>query len=152
MTLGNMRELGVQRLIASRLNDACRHLGLVYVSKFPDDIECRRLLERSCARSAAVVGTRSTFGRTGKEQPTRPTMLRHEQAVMELIIAFWIVLAIVVAWAANARCPGLSSVAERPQAHTRNVEAANSGGLDTSAGLDRSGCLFRLHLLPYVHG
>jgi hypothetical protein len=25
MTLGNIRELGVQRLIASCLNDACRH-------------------------------------------------------------------------------------------------------------------------------
>ena len=25
MTLGNMRELGVQQLIASCLNDACRH-------------------------------------------------------------------------------------------------------------------------------
>ena len=28
MTLGNMRALGVQRLIASCLNDACRHAGL----------------------------------------------------------------------------------------------------------------------------
>jgi hypothetical protein len=28
MTLGNMRELGVQRLIASCLNDACRHVAL----------------------------------------------------------------------------------------------------------------------------
>ena len=29
MTLGNMRELGVQRLIASYLNDACRHTALI---------------------------------------------------------------------------------------------------------------------------
>jgi hypothetical protein len=29
MTLGNMRELGVQRLIASCLNDACRHTALI---------------------------------------------------------------------------------------------------------------------------
>jgi hypothetical protein len=27
MTLGNMRELGVQRLVASCLNDACRQLS-----------------------------------------------------------------------------------------------------------------------------
>ena len=28
MTLGNMRQLGVQHLVATRLNDACRHQGL----------------------------------------------------------------------------------------------------------------------------
>jgi hypothetical protein len=35
MTLGNMRELGVQRLIASCLNDACRHTALIDVSNYP---------------------------------------------------------------------------------------------------------------------
>ena len=39
MTLGNMRELGVQNLIASRLNDACRHTALVDVSSYPADTE-----------------------------------------------------------------------------------------------------------------
>ena len=39
MTLGNMRELGVQRPIASCLNDACRHEGLIDVSKYPEDTE-----------------------------------------------------------------------------------------------------------------
>jgi hypothetical protein len=29
MTLGNMRDLGVQRLLASCLNDACRHVALI---------------------------------------------------------------------------------------------------------------------------
>jgi hypothetical protein len=28
MTLGNMRALGVQRIIASCLNDACRHVAV----------------------------------------------------------------------------------------------------------------------------
>jgi hypothetical protein len=37
MTLGNMRELGVKGLIASCLNDACRHQGLVDVSGYPAD-------------------------------------------------------------------------------------------------------------------
>jgi hypothetical protein len=32
MTLGNMRELGVQRLVASWLNDACRHTALTDAS------------------------------------------------------------------------------------------------------------------------
>jgi hypothetical protein len=39
MTLGNMRHLGVQHLIASCLNDACRHQGIIDVSKYPDDTE-----------------------------------------------------------------------------------------------------------------
>jgi hypothetical protein len=39
MTLGNMRELGVVRLIASCLNDACRHTALIDVFSYPADIE-----------------------------------------------------------------------------------------------------------------
>jgi hypothetical protein len=35
MTLGNMRDLGVKRLIASCLNDACRHVALIDVSSYP---------------------------------------------------------------------------------------------------------------------
>jgi hypothetical protein len=32
MDLGNMRQLGVQNLVASCLNDACRHVALIDVS------------------------------------------------------------------------------------------------------------------------
>jgi hypothetical protein len=39
MTLGNMRELGVQRLIASCLNDACRHTALIDVWSYPAETE-----------------------------------------------------------------------------------------------------------------
>jgi hypothetical protein len=39
MTLGNMRDLGVQRLIASCLNRACRHEALIDVSSYPADTE-----------------------------------------------------------------------------------------------------------------
>jgi hypothetical protein len=39
MTLGNMRELGVQRLISFCHNNACRHQALIDVSSYPDD--CR---------------------------------------------------------------------------------------------------------------
>jgi len=34
MTLGNMRKLGVQRLVATCLNDACRHQGLTETLRF----------------------------------------------------------------------------------------------------------------------
>src|SRR5262249_28952090 len=37
VTLGNMRHLGVQQLVATC--DACRHQGVIDVSKYPDDIE-----------------------------------------------------------------------------------------------------------------
>ena len=39
MTLGNMRELGVQRLIASCLNDPSRHQTLIDVSSYPAETE-----------------------------------------------------------------------------------------------------------------
>ena len=39
MTLGNMRELGVRNLIASCLNDACRHTALIDVSNYPAETE-----------------------------------------------------------------------------------------------------------------
>jgi hypothetical protein len=38
MTLGNMRELGVHRLIVSCLNHACRHETVISVDDYADDI------------------------------------------------------------------------------------------------------------------
>jgi len=63
MTLGNMRALGVQRLIASCLNSSCRHDGLIEVSKYPDDTEVPWFANKR-ARSAAPVG-RSSLVETG---------------------------------------------------------------------------------------
>jgi hypothetical protein len=39
MTLGNMRRLGVHHLIASRLNDVCRHQAIIDVSSYADHVE-----------------------------------------------------------------------------------------------------------------
>jgi hypothetical protein len=39
MTLGNVRELGVRRLLLSCLNHACRHEALLDVSGWPAEIE-----------------------------------------------------------------------------------------------------------------
>ena len=39
ITLGNMRQLGVQRLVAYCLNDACRHTALIDVSSYPAGTE-----------------------------------------------------------------------------------------------------------------
>ena len=42
MTLGNMRELGVNNLLASCLTDTCRHTALIDVSNYPADTGARR--------------------------------------------------------------------------------------------------------------
>jgi hypothetical protein len=41
MTLGNMRHLGVQRLVATCLNDVCRHQGFSDVSTYPAALTAR---------------------------------------------------------------------------------------------------------------
>ena len=65
MTLGNMRELGVQNLVASCLNDACRHVALIDVSKYPADTEVPWFRSRLvCAKCGGQ--TRSTCDQTGK--------------------------------------------------------------------------------------
>src|ERR1700731_3137127 len=46
MTLGNMRELGVKRLVASCLSDACRHSALINVSKYAAEVEVPRFCLR----------------------------------------------------------------------------------------------------------
>jgi hypothetical protein len=46
MTLGNMRELGVKRLVASCLSDACRHTALINVSKYAAEVEVPRFCLR----------------------------------------------------------------------------------------------------------
>jgi hypothetical protein len=54
MTLGNMRHLGVQWLVATCLNDACRHQGLIDVSKYPGDTEVPSFANKVvCAKCGA---------------------------------------------------------------------------------------------------
>ena len=50
MTLANMRALGVQRLIASCLSDACRHTALIDVSNYPAETEVPYFRSRSGLR------------------------------------------------------------------------------------------------------
>ena len=65
MTLGNMRAMGVKRLIAYCLNPICRHEGLIDVSQHPDDVEvpsfakkviCKKCGARSAHRRAPKLG------------------------------------------------------------------------------------------------
>ena len=67
MTLGNMRHLGVQRLIAYCLNPSCRHEGLIDISKYPEETEVPSFAEKAeCAKCWArgrYIGWRNTMSR-----------------------------------------------------------------------------------------
>ena len=52
MTLGNMGELSVQNLIASCVNDACRHTALIDVSSYPAETEVPSFRSRVVWRPA----------------------------------------------------------------------------------------------------
>jgi hypothetical protein len=54
MTLGNMRELGVQRLIACCLNPSCQHEGLIDVSNFAKVVCAKCSRQRSGLLETAV--------------------------------------------------------------------------------------------------
>src|SRR3984893_2994715 len=67
MTLGNMRQLGVKRLIASCLKDACRHQGLVDVSTYPADTEVPWFRSRvKCTKCGGRRQQDRRSGQTGK--------------------------------------------------------------------------------------
>ena len=70
MTLGNMRELGVQRLIASCLNDACRHTALIDVSSYPADTPGPVL--RPTPKCGKCGGKRVDVRPNWNEQPPQP--------------------------------------------------------------------------------
>jgi hypothetical protein len=62
MTLGDMRQLGVRRLVASCLNPSCRHDGLIDVSKYPEDTEVPWFHSRAvCAWGGALRNVLGSF-------------------------------------------------------------------------------------------
>ena len=67
MTLGNMRELGVQRLIATCLNNACQHTTLMEVSYFPADTPVLYFARK--AKCSKCGGKRVDVQPNWKEQP-----------------------------------------------------------------------------------
>ena len=72
MTLGNMRELGVQRLIASCLNDACRHTALIDVLSYPGETEVPSFLRR--AKCGKCGGRRVDVRPNWKEKPPQESL------------------------------------------------------------------------------
>jgi hypothetical protein len=74
MTLGNMRELGVQRLIASCLSDSCRHTALIDVFSYPAETEIPYFSTRVVCAKCGARGRQIDVRPNWKEQPERPSL------------------------------------------------------------------------------
>jgi hypothetical protein len=78
MTLGHMRALGVKRLIASCLNDACRHTALIDVWSYPAETEIpyfrRYVVCAKCGSRGNKIDVRPNW----KEQPSGPSLVGKE--------------------------------------------------------------------------
>jgi hypothetical protein len=70
-----MRELGVKRLIASCLNDACRHEGLIDVSSYPEDTEVPWFRSRVKCTKCGGRGNKIDVRPNWKEQPIGPSLV-----------------------------------------------------------------------------
>jgi hypothetical protein len=78
MTLGDMRELGVQKLIAACLNNACRHTALIEVWSYPAATEIMYFKRRVVCAKCGARGNRIDVRPNWREQPPMPTKLRFD--------------------------------------------------------------------------
>jgi hypothetical protein len=69
MTLGNMRELGVERLIAFCLNEACRHTALIDVWSYPAKTEIPYFRSHVVCAKGGSRGNKIDVRPNWKEQP-----------------------------------------------------------------------------------
>ena len=74
MTLGNMRRLGVQRLVATCLNDACRHQELIDVSKYADDVEVPSFAAKAVYAKCGARGRHIDVRPNWKEQAPQQSL------------------------------------------------------------------------------
>jgi len=74
MTLGNMRRLGVHHLVATCLKDACRHQGLIDVSKYPDDTEVPSFASKIICAKYGARGSHIDVCPNWKEPPPRESL------------------------------------------------------------------------------
>jgi hypothetical protein len=74
MTLGNMRHIGVHHLIATCLNHACRHQGLIDVASYADDTEVPFFAEKVVCAKCGARGRHIDVRPNWKEQPAQPSL------------------------------------------------------------------------------
>ena len=70
MTLGKMRALGVQRLIATCVDDTCRHETLMSVSFFPADTPVSYFTRKAkCSKCGKRVDVRPNWNEQRPQSP-----------------------------------------------------------------------------------
>jgi hypothetical protein len=69
MTLANMRSLRVHHMIASCLNNACRHQALIDVSGYPADFEVTWFGRHAVCNKCGANGHRIEVRPNWKEKP-----------------------------------------------------------------------------------
>jgi hypothetical protein len=74
MTLGNMRHLGVHRLVAYCLNPSCRHEGLIDVASYADDVEVPWFSTKVVCAKCGARGRHIDVRPNWKEQPAQPSL------------------------------------------------------------------------------
>jgi hypothetical protein len=74
MNLGNMRQQGVQHLIAYCHNDACRHQALIDVSKYPGDTPVPWFASKVVCAKCGARGRRIDVRPNWKEQEGMPVV------------------------------------------------------------------------------
>ena len=74
MTLANMRALGVQNLLASCLNDACRHTALINVFSYPAETEIPYFKSRVVCAKCGGRGNKIDVRPNWKEQVAQPSL------------------------------------------------------------------------------
>jgi len=77
MTLGNMRHLGVQRLLVSCLNSDCLHSALLDVSGWPAETTVPSYPSMVCTNCGAR-GRHIDVRPNWKEQPMQPSLTGKE--------------------------------------------------------------------------
>jgi hypothetical protein len=78
MTLGNMRALGGQRLIASCLNPACRHEALIHVSSYPEETEVPSFTKKVVCAKCGSRGRHIDVRHNWKEQTPPASLIGKE--------------------------------------------------------------------------
>jgi hypothetical protein len=73
-----MRALGVKRLIASCLNDACRHTALIDVFSYPDETEIPYFKSRVVCAKCGSRGNKIDVRPNWKEQPSWSSLVGKE--------------------------------------------------------------------------
>jgi hypothetical protein len=74
MDLGNMRKLGVQRLLVSCLNPECLHSSPLDVSAWPDATTVPSFHRRMVCSRCGARGSHIDLRPNWKEQPARPSL------------------------------------------------------------------------------